>query len=53
MQPGSMHLSPLLLWLLYAHTSADLPLCKEVRLILSKHLMSKELSTDLALVVTA
>lgn len=31
MQPGSMHLSPLLLWLLYAHTSADLPLCKEVR----------------------
>lgn len=30
MQPGPTYLSPLLLWLLYAHTSADLPLCKEV-----------------------
>ncbi|CAG07478.1 unnamed protein product [Tetraodon nigroviridis] len=29
MEPGSVRLSPLLLWLLYAHASADLPLCKE------------------------
>lgn len=31
MQRGPTHLSLLLPWLLFAHTSAELPLCKEVR----------------------
>lgn len=31
MERGPTHLSLLLLWLLFGHTSGDLPLCKEVR----------------------